>query len=265
MLLIRLGLGARPSLGNQRRYSSGRNPYDVLGLHKKANKKEIKAAYIRLSKIYHPDKNIEASSTVSEYQDIRNAYDTLIALPEPKDQDTQRGNDGTGYGPGTASGRSTGYRADPHNDFKRNGEFWNRRDKARSVDDWVKNVERNARIRKKMSNGKNADFNKSRDFFYGHDGMFEGKPRKEMFYAPEARKNDTRFINNIDRAYQFYRMRVILGRDMILSERLFDIHAFFYFFFLRWFLRIGAKVMLLLAFLLYSLDSHEYDVQLKKK
>ncbi|XP_023347264.1 uncharacterized protein LOC111716083 isoform X2 [Eurytemora carolleeae] len=270
--MFRLGWGARPSIGRQK-YSTGtKNPYDVLGLHRSAKKKEIKDAYIRLSKIYHPDKNVNVCST-SEYQDIRTAYDTLIALPDTQNQEgkenepgTGRGPPGTGSGPrrtgngprGTGYGGYSGYYTDPLNDFNRNDEFWSRREKARTVDDWVKNVERNARIRKKMSNRNKSQNNDHRDSFsgyyekrgradgpegpdYGPEGRFSGpQSHKDMFYGPLARKHDQKFIQMVDRAFELYRTRLMLGGRKNLSERLFDLHAYCYFLFLRWFLRIGT-------------------------
>ncbi|XP_013385326.1 uncharacterized protein LOC106155175 isoform X1 [Lingula anatina] len=50
------------------------NHYQTLGVRKTAPLKEIKAAYIKLCKIYHPDKN---KFTSGKFLDINEAYETL--------------------------------------------------------------------------------------------------------------------------------------------------------------------------------------------
>ncbi|XP_071448129.1 uncharacterized protein [Hetaerina americana] len=50
--------------------------YDVLGLTPKATQSDIKAAYYKLSMIYHPDKNKESSAS-STFRDITTAYEVL--------------------------------------------------------------------------------------------------------------------------------------------------------------------------------------------
>ena len=43
------------------------------------------------------------------------------------------------------------------------------------------------------------------------DGRFHGTgSRREMFYGPCARKCDQRFITNIDKAFEFYRVKVLM-------------------------------------------------------
>jgi len=59
------------------------NPHEVLGIHERANKKEIKAAYIRLSKLHHPDCNRTSNKdSAADFKKISDAYQKLTALPE---------------------------------------------------------------------------------------------------------------------------------------------------------------------------------------
>lgn len=64
-------------------YHATTNPHEVLGIHERANKKEIKAAYIRLSKLYHPDCNRTSNKdSAANFKQISDAYQKLTALPE---------------------------------------------------------------------------------------------------------------------------------------------------------------------------------------
>lgn len=51
------------------------NPYNVLGINKNASEKEVKEAYRKLAKKYHPDIN---PNTKDKFQEINNAYDQII-------------------------------------------------------------------------------------------------------------------------------------------------------------------------------------------
>jgi hypothetical protein len=51
--------------------------YDILEIKPNASEMEIKKAYLRLVKIYHPDKNKDKDSTL-KFQKIQSAYDVLI-------------------------------------------------------------------------------------------------------------------------------------------------------------------------------------------
>jgi hypothetical protein len=52
--------------------------YSILGLTKSANSAEIKAAYRKLVKVYHPDKNPNSYEAVEKFRQIQQAYETLI-------------------------------------------------------------------------------------------------------------------------------------------------------------------------------------------
>lgn len=51
--------------------------YSILGVEKNATQAEIKVAYRRLVKLYHPDKNPNNPSAVEKFRLIQEAYDTL--------------------------------------------------------------------------------------------------------------------------------------------------------------------------------------------
>jgi curved DNA-binding protein len=50
--------------------------YEILGIPKTSTEKEIKAAYRKLARKYHPDVN-KASDSVSKFKDINEAYEVL--------------------------------------------------------------------------------------------------------------------------------------------------------------------------------------------
>ena len=51
-----------------------KNPYETLGISRNSSKKEIKKAFINLTKLYHPDKNPDSKE---KYTEINEAYQTL--------------------------------------------------------------------------------------------------------------------------------------------------------------------------------------------
>ncbi|MHA1878335.1 MAG: DnaJ domain-containing protein [Promethearchaeota archaeon] len=52
--------------------------YDILEIEKDASEQEIKLAYRRLAKKYHPDLNKNDPKAKEKFIEIKNAYDTLI-------------------------------------------------------------------------------------------------------------------------------------------------------------------------------------------
>ena len=56
---------------------SKRDYYDVLGVSKSANVKEIKKAYRKLAIKYHPDKNPGDKAAEEKFKEAAEAYDVL--------------------------------------------------------------------------------------------------------------------------------------------------------------------------------------------
>ncbi|MBO5460714.1 MAG: J domain-containing protein [Ruminococcus sp.] len=89
-----------------------RDYYDVLGISKKADEKEIKRAYRKLAKKYHPDTNPDDKYAEQQFKEVTEAYD-ILSDPEKKkmydqfgfaafDADAGRGTGGAqgGFGSG---------------------------------------------------------------------------------------------------------------------------------------------------------------------
>mmetsp|Transcript_42450 Transcript_42450/g.68929 ORF Transcript_42450/g.68929 Transcript_42450/m.68929 type:complete len:383 (+) Transcript_42450:251-1399(+) len=55
----------------------GKDFYKILGVRRKANDKEIKSAYRKLSIKYHPDKNPGNKEAENKFQEVANAYEVL--------------------------------------------------------------------------------------------------------------------------------------------------------------------------------------------
>jgi molecular chaperone DnaJ len=56
---------------------AGKNYYDILGLKKDASDKEIKQAYRRLARKYHPDVNPGDKSAEAKFKEVNAAYEVL--------------------------------------------------------------------------------------------------------------------------------------------------------------------------------------------
>lgn len=75
------------------------DPYKVLGIGKDADEKTIKSAYRRLSKQYHPDKNLAADAH-DKFIEIGEAYEILNDPQKKKNYDQFGNPDGQGGGQG---------------------------------------------------------------------------------------------------------------------------------------------------------------------
>src|SRR5438067_7869728 len=79
--------------------------YKVLGVSEHATQKEIKAAYRRLSKQYHPDQN---PGSEERFKDVSAAYDVLADAEKRKQYDEMRRLGPMGFAPGGGGGFTGG-------------------------------------------------------------------------------------------------------------------------------------------------------------
>ena len=73
------------------------DPYKVLGVSPDASDEDIKRAYRRLAKKYHPDLNPDDKEAARKMQEVNAAYEQ-IKNPEKFQQQQQTGGYGAGYG-----------------------------------------------------------------------------------------------------------------------------------------------------------------------
>jgi molecular chaperone DnaJ len=81
-----------------------RDPYSVLGVDRKATAEEIKKAYRKLARQYHPDRNPDDESAEERFKEIQSAYD-IVGDPDKRKQ-YDRG--GMFFGSGGRPGAGTG-------------------------------------------------------------------------------------------------------------------------------------------------------------
>src|SRR3954463_75002 len=85
-----------------------RDPYSVLGVERKASADEIKKAYRKLARQYHPDRNPDDAKAEERFKEIQSAYD-IVGDPDKRKQYDRGGiffgSRGRGGGPSARGGR----------------------------------------------------------------------------------------------------------------------------------------------------------------
>ena len=84
------------------------DPYKVLGVSPDASDEEIKRAYRRLAKQYHPDANPGDEYAAKKMQEVNDAYDRI---KNPERYRQSAGGQSSGYGGYGSYGGYTGHRA----------------------------------------------------------------------------------------------------------------------------------------------------------
>src|SRR4030081_2310708 len=78
--------------------------YKTLEDDKKASAEEIKKAYRKLARKYHPDRNPDDKSAEARFKEVSQAYDVLGDPDKRKQYDSGTGAFATGGGPGGGFG-----------------------------------------------------------------------------------------------------------------------------------------------------------------
>jgi molecular chaperone DnaJ len=77
-----------------------KDPYKTLGVDKKASDEEVKKAYRKLARQYHPDRNPDNPQAEERFKEIQQAYAILSDPDKRKQYDAGGGIFGSGFDPG---------------------------------------------------------------------------------------------------------------------------------------------------------------------
>src|SRR5262245_25076695 len=103
-----------------------RDPYEVLGVSKKATEAEIKKAFRNLAKKHHPDTHANDPKAVKRFQEINSAYE-IVGDKEKRAQfdrgEIDAAGQPRGFNPGAQGGFGGGFRGRPGGQSKGPGGF----------------------------------------------------------------------------------------------------------------------------------------------
>jgi molecular chaperone DnaJ len=78
-----------------------KDPYKALGVDRKASDEDIKKAYRKLAREYHPDRNQGDKNAEERFKEVQEAYSILSDPKKRKDYDSGGGIFGGGFDPGS--------------------------------------------------------------------------------------------------------------------------------------------------------------------
>ena len=93
------------------------DPYKILGVSPDATDEEIKRAYRRLAKQYHPDRNPGDAEAARKMQQINDAYERI------KNPEKTAGSSGSGYGGSYGGYSGYGYGSDPFGGYRQSHRY----------------------------------------------------------------------------------------------------------------------------------------------
>ncbi|MDQ3719971.1 MAG: molecular chaperone DnaJ [Actinomycetota bacterium] len=81
--------------------TASKDPYDVLGVDRKASDEAIKKAYRKLARQYHPDRNPDDARAEERFKEIQEAHSILSDPEKRRAYDAGGGIFGSGFDPGS--------------------------------------------------------------------------------------------------------------------------------------------------------------------